>query len=92
MRRLRSPACPKNPQNMMIFRLKYMKKKKTQTWLSVNEVNTLTSQEEKQKIINQYHHSDEDFVNIQINDRLTIDNWGDTPALETIIPVNFEDL
>ena len=45
---------------------------------ALNEDNTPTSHEEKQEIINQYHQSDEDCVDIEINDWLTIDSWGDT--------------
>ena len=63
-----------------------------QLLVALNEDNTLTGYEEKQKIINQYHLSDENFVDIEINDWLTIDSCGNTPAVETVIPVNFEDL
>ena len=59
---------------------------------ALNEDNTPTSHEEKQKIINQYHHSDEDFVDIVINDWLTIDSWGNTSATEAVIPINFDEI
>ena len=59
---------------------------------ALNEDNTPTSYEEKEKIINQYYLSDEDLVDTELNDWLTIDSCGHTPAVETVIPVNFEDI
>ena len=59
---------------------------------ALNEDNPPTSQEEKQKIINQYHQCDEDFVDIEINDWLTIESWGNTPATEAVILTNFDEI
>ena len=59
---------------------------------ALNEDNTPTSLEEKQKIINQYHNCEEDLVDIEIDDWLTIDSWGNTPAIEIMIPTNFEEI
>ena len=59
---------------------------------ALNEDNSPTSQEEKQKIINQYHDCEEDLVDIEIDDWLTIDSWGNTPATEIVIPITFEEI
>ena len=59
---------------------------------ALNEDNALTSQEEKGRIISQYHQDDQDVVEIPINDWLTVDRSGNTPAIEAVIPIDFEDL
>ena len=59
---------------------------------ALNEDNTPTSLGEKQKIIDQYHNCEEDLVDIEIDDWLTIDSWGNTPAIEIMIPTNFEEI
>ena len=48
-------------------------------------------EEEKNKIFTQYYQDDE-IVDLEIDDWLIMDQWGKTPALEELIPVNFEDL
>ena len=48
-------------------------------------------EDEKNKIITQYHQDDE-IVDLEIDDWLIMDQWRKTPALEEMIPVNFEDL
>ena len=39
----------------------------------------------------QYHHDDV-IEELEINEWLTVDSWGNTPAIEEMIPVDFEDL
>ena len=46
---------------------------------------------EKNKIITQYYQDDET-VELEIDDRLIMDQWGETPAIEEMIPINFEHL
>ena len=46
---------------------------------------------EKNKIITQYYQDDE-IVDLEIDDWLIMDQWGETPAIEEMIPINFENL
>ena len=48
-------------------------------------------EDEKNKIITQYYQDDE-IVDLEIDDWLIMDQWGETPAIEEMIPMNFEDL
>ena len=48
-------------------------------------------EQDKEKIITQFHHED-DIVDLEINEWLTVDSWGNTPATQDMIPVDFEDL
>ena len=48
-------------------------------------------EDEKNKIITQYYQDDE-IVDLQIDDWLIMDQWGETPAIEEMIPINFENL
>ena len=48
-------------------------------------------EDEKNKIITQYYQDDE-IVDLEIDDWLTMDQWGETPAIEEMIPINFENL
>ena len=48
-------------------------------------------EDKKEKIITQYHQDDE-IVDLEIDDWLIVDHLGKTPALEEMIPVDFEDL
>ena len=48
-------------------------------------------EEEKNKIITQYYQDDE-IVDLEIDDWLIMDQWGKTPAIEEMIPINFENL
>ena len=58
---------------------------------AINEDQAPNMEDEKEKIITQYHQDDE-IVDFEIDDWLTVDHWGKTPALEEMIPVDFEDL
>ena len=58
---------------------------------TINEDQALNMEDKKNKIITQYHQDDE-IVDPEIDDWLIVDQWGKTPALEEMIPVNFEDL
>ena len=46
---------------------------------------------EKNKIITQYYQDDE-IVDLEIDDWLIMDQWGETPAIEEMIPINFKNL
>ena len=46
---------------------------------------------EKNKIITQYYQDDE-IVDLEIDDWLIMDQWGETPAIEEMIPIDFENL
>ena len=48
-------------------------------------------EDEKNKIITQYHQ-DGEIVDLEIDDWFIVDQRGKTPALEEMILVNFEDL
>ena len=48
-------------------------------------------EDEKNKIITQCYQDDE-IVDLEIDDWLIMDQWGETPAIEEMIPMNFEDL
>ena len=58
---------------------------------AINEDQAQNTEDEKNKIITQYYQDDE-IVDLEIDDWLIMDQWGNTPALEDMIPVNFEDL
>ena len=59
---------------------------------ALKEDKALNTEQEKETIITQYHYHDDDVVELEINEWLTVDNWGNTPAIEEMILVNFEDL
>ena len=46
---------------------------------------------EKNKIITQYYQDDE-IVDLEIDDWLIMDQWGETPAIEEMILIDFENL
>ena len=48
-------------------------------------------EDEKNKIITQYYQDDE-IVDLEIDDWLIMDQWGETPAIEEMILMKFEDL
>ena len=58
---------------------------------AINKDQVQNMEDEKNKIITQYHQDDE-IVDLEIDDWLIMDQWGKTPAIEEMIPVNFEDL
>ena len=58
---------------------------------AINEDQAPNKEEEKEKIITQYHQDDE-IVDLETDDWLIVDHWGKTQALEEMIPVDFEDL
>ena len=39
-----------------------------------------------------YINQEDDFVDLEIDDWLTMDSWGNTPAIEEMIPIEFENL
>ena len=39
-----------------------------------------------------YINQEEDIVDLEIDDWLTMDSWGNTPAIEEMIPIEFENL
>ena len=45
----------------------------------------------KEEIIG-YINQEDDVVDIEIDDWLTMDSWGNTPAVEEMIPIEFENL
>ena len=48
-------------------------------------------EDKKNKIITQYYQDDE-IVDLEIDDWLIMDQWGETPAIEEMILINFENL
>ena len=48
-------------------------------------------EDEKNKIITQYYQDDE-IVDLEIDDWLIMDKWGETPAIKEKILMSFEDL
>ena len=58
---------------------------------ALNEDEAPNTEQEKEKIITQYHHDDA-IVDLEINDWLNVDSWGKTPAIEEMILVDFGDL
>ena len=48
----------------------------------------LSTKEEIMGYINQ----EDDFVDLEIDNWLTMDSWGNTPAIEAMIPIEFENL
>ena len=48
-------------------------------------------EEEKNKIITQYYQDDK-ILDLEIEDWLIMDQWGETPAIEEMILINFENL
>ena len=39
-----------------------------------------------------YINQEDDIVDLEIDDWLTMDSWGNTPAIEAMIPIEFENL
>ena len=39
-----------------------------------------------------YINQEDDIVDLEIDDWLTMDSWGNTPAIEEMIPIEFENL
>ena len=58
---------------------------------AINEDQAPNIEDKKEKIITQYHKDDE-IVDLEIDDWLIVDHWRKTPALEEMIPVDFEEL
>ena len=58
---------------------------------AINEDQAENMEDEKNKIITQYHQ-DGEIVDLETDDWLIMHQWGKTPAIEEMIPVNFEDL
>ena len=40
----------------------------------------------------EYIYKEDDIVELEIDDWLTLDSWGNTPAVEELIPLEFDDL
>ena len=58
---------------------------------AINADQDQNMEDEKNKIITQYYQEDE-IVDLEIDDWLIMDQWGETPAVEEMIPINFENL
>ena len=58
---------------------------------AINADKDQNMEDEKNKIITQYYQDDE-IVDLEIDDWLVMDQWGETPAIEEMIPINFENL
>ena len=58
---------------------------------AINADQDQNMEEEKNKIMTQYYQDDE-IVDLEIDDWLIMDQWGETPAIEEMILINFENL
>ena len=58
---------------------------------AINANQDQNMEDEKNKIITQYYQDDE-IVDLEIDDWLIMDQWRETPAIEEMIPINFENL
>ena len=58
---------------------------------AINADQDQNMEDEKNKIITQYYQDDK-IVDLEIDDWLIMDQWGETPAIEEMIPINFENL
>ena len=58
---------------------------------AINVDQDQSMEEKKNKIITQYYQDDE-IVDLEIDDWLIMNQWGETPAIEEMIPINFENL
>ena len=58
---------------------------------AINADQDQNMEEEKNKIITQYYQDDK-IVDLEIDDWLIMDQWGETPAIKEIILINFENL
>ena len=58
---------------------------------ATNDDQDQNMEDEKNKIITQYYQDDE-IVDLEIDDWLIMDQWEETPTIEEMIPMNFEDL
>ena len=58
---------------------------------AINDDQDQSMEDEKNNIITQYYQGDE-IVDLEIDDWLIMDQWGETPAIEEMIPMDFEDL
>ena len=58
---------------------------------AINDDQDQNMEDEKNKIITQYYQ-DNKIVDLEIDDWLIMDQWGETPAIEEMILMNFEDL
>ena len=54
-------------------------------------LDALNEPSNKEEIM-EYIHKEDDTVELEIDDWLTMDSWGNTPAVEDLIPLGFEDL
>ena len=58
---------------------------------AINADQDQNMEDEKNKIITQYYQDDE-IVDLEIDDWLIMDQWGEMPAVEEMILINFENL
>ena len=58
---------------------------------AINADQDQNMEDEKNKIITQYYQDDK-IVDLEIDDWLIMDQWGETPAIEEMILINFENL
>ena len=58
---------------------------------ALKEDKSPSTEQDKEEIITPFLH-DDDIVDFEINEWLTVDSWGNTPATEEMVLVDFEDL
>ena len=58
---------------------------------AINANQDQNMEDKKNKIITQYYQDDE-IVDLEIDDWLIMDQWGETPTIEEMILINFENL
>ena len=58
---------------------------------AINADQDQNMEDEKNKIITQCYQDDE-IVDLEIDDWLIMDQWGETPAVEEMFPINSENL
>ena len=58
---------------------------------AINADQDQNMEDEKNKIFTQYYQDDK-IVDLEIDDWLIMDQWEETPTIEEMIPINFENL
>ena len=86
-----------NDQTGIIEEIGQMNSKDTAKDIQIDNVvnNLLEALDEdlgtKEEIIG-YINQDDDVVDLEIDDWLTMDSWGNTPVVEELIPLEFQNL
>ena len=86
-----------NDQTGILEEIERMNSKDTAKDIQIDNVvnNLLEALDEdpstKEEIIG-YINQEDDVVDLEIDDWLTMDSWGNTPAVEEMIPLEFENL